>query len=62
MIFLFVLLELKMAAIKLIFFPSFLQISDASYSDLAAITFESEFIQLMCEAGETRVVTVSNFE
>lgn len=35
-------------------------ISDASDNDLAAITFESEFIQLMCEAGEIRVVTVSN--
>lgn len=37
-----------------------MKISDASDNDLAAITFESKFIQLMCEAGETRVVTVSN--
>ena len=51
-----------MNAIKLLLFPSILQISDASDSDLAAITFESEFIQIMFEAGETRVVTVSNFE
>ncbi|XP_015759324.1 PREDICTED: uncharacterized protein LOC107338599 [Acropora digitifera] len=36
------------------------KISDASDSDLAAITFESGFIQLMCEAGETRVVTPDN--
>ncbi|XP_068707402.1 uncharacterized protein [Montipora foliosa] len=34
--------------------------SDASDSDLAAVTFESEFIQLMCEAGETRVLTADN--
>ena len=51
-----------MTAVKLLFFPSILQISDACDSDLAAITFEPEFMQLMCEAGETRVVTVSNFE
>ena len=37
-----------------------MKISGASDNDLAATTFESEFIQLMCEAGETRVVTVSN--
>ena len=37
-----------------------MKISDASDNDLAAMIFESEFIQLMCEAGETRVVTVSN--
>lgn len=37
----------------------FLKISNASDNDLAAITFESEFIQLMCEAGETRCVNVS---
>ena len=47
-----------MTAIKLLFFPSILQIPDASDSDLAPITLESEFMQLMCEAGETRVVTV----
>ena len=51
-----------MNAIKLLLFLSILQISDASDSDLAAITFESEFIQLMCKAGETRVVTVIKFE
>ena len=51
-----------MTAIKLLFFPSILQISDASDSDLASITFQSEFIQLMFEAGEMRVDTVSNFE
>lgn len=51
-----------MTAIKLLLFPCILQISDASDSDQAAITFESAFIQLMCEAGKTRVVTVSNFE
>lgn len=50
-----------MTSIKLFFFPSILQIPDTSDSDLAAITFESEFVQLICEAGETRVVTVSNF-
>ena len=51
-----------MTAIKSLFFPSILQISDASDSDLASITFESEFMQLMCEAGEMRVVSVSYFE
>ena len=44
--------ELRMTTKKLFFFPSILQISDAPDSDLAAI-FESEFIKLMCEAGET---------
>ena len=51
-----------MTVIKLLLIPSILQISDASDSDLASITFQSEFMQLMCEAGEMRVVTVSNFE
>ncbi|KAJ7318914.1 hypothetical protein OS493_036905 [Desmophyllum pertusum] len=36
------------------------KISDAQDSDLAAVVFESEFIQLMCEAGEVRVVTAGN--
>ena len=54
--------RLRMTAIEVLFFPSILQISDASDSDLASIAFESEFLQLMCEAGEIRVVTVSNFE
>ena len=51
-----------MTAIRLFFFSSILQITDASDSDLASITFQSEFMQLMCEAGEIRVVAVSNFE
>ena len=51
-----------MTVIKLLLIPSILQISDASDSDLASTTFQSEFMQLMCEAGEMRVVTVSNFE
>lgn len=37
-----------------------LKLSDVSDTELAATAFELEFVQLMYEAGETRVVAVSH--
>ena len=47
----------QMAEIQVLFCDT--QISHAPDEELSAITNQSDFLQLMSEAGETRILTVS---